>query len=97
MIHLELTLPECDLLLQHLQAETGSPSPNSASMVGLLRKVVTARQSALQQQTCPVCGHIFDQLKVGRSGRYCSNACRQKAYRQRRLDSLRKGYPPPGP
>ena len=97
MIHLELTLGESDLVLQRLQGEPGSPPPSSELLGQLRHKVLAARQSALQAQACPVCGHTFDQFKVGRTGRYCSNACRQKAYRQRRLDSLRRGYPSPKP
>ena len=33
-------------------------------------------------KTCPVCGGTFEPRRFG-SSRYCSSACRQKAYRRR--------------
>ena len=92
MIRLELTLQESDFLQQWLS----SPShPDSQQADQLLDKVTAARQLALQEQNCPVCNQPFTQLKRGRSGRYCSNACKQKAYRQRSAQWIRQHYPPP--
>lgn len=90
MIRLNLTRQESEFLLQWLE---NKPQPELGH--SLQQKVVAACQQALQPQTCPICGHTFDQLKIGRTGRYCSNACKQKAYRQRRYDLLRRSYPPP--
>ena len=32
---------------------------------------------------CPCCGKTFVQQETGRKRRYCSNACKQRAYRER--------------
>jgi len=34
--------------------------------------------------TCPVCGRDYKRYDIRR--RYCSNACRQKAYRDRKAE-----------
>jgi len=34
--------------------------------------------------TCPVCGCSFKRYDIRK--RYCTNACRQKAYRQRKAE-----------
>lgn len=51
----------------------------------LLDKSEIARQLAAMrpalQLTCPVCGSPMQGISLRR---YCSNACRMKAYRQRR-------------
>lgn len=95
MIRFELTLQECDCLQRWLSSPS-HPDPQQADQRRqLLDKVTAARQLALQEQNCPVCNQPFTQLKQGRSGRYCSNACKQKAYRQRASKWIRQHYPPP--
>lgn len=89
MIRLDLTQQESESLLHWLQTQSQAGLDPSVQ-----QKMVSACQEALQQQTCPVCGHTFDQLKKGRTGLYCSNACRQKAYRLRRYDMIRQRFPP---
>ena len=92
MIRLDITLQESDFLMRWLAT---SSHPDTQPARQLLAKVNAARQLALQEQTCPVCKQPFTQLKQGRTGHYCSNACKQKAYRQRTFDSMRRHYPPP--
>ncbi len=83
MIVLRLTLPELDLLRQRLAGQSDDAAAT------LLAKLDARRQEATSQRTCPVCGNAFTQLESGRSGQYCSAACKQKAYRQRRDRALR--------
>jgi site-specific DNA-methyltransferase (adenine-specific) len=40
---------------------------------------------------CAVCKRSFRQPSVGRHGRYCSNACRQVAYRRRKGEGQERG------
>lgn len=40
---------------------------------------------------CAVCKKAFRQPSVGRPGRYCSNACRQVAYRRRKGEGFERG------
>ena len=42
-------------------------------------------------ERCPVCKRSFRQPAVGRHGRFCSNACRQRAYRRRRGGGEKRG------
>ena len=95
MIRLELTLQESDFLQQWLASPFHPDSQQADQRRQLLDKVTAARQLALQEQNCPVCKQAFTQLKRGRNGRYCSNACKQKAYRQRSAQWIRQRYPPP--
>lgn len=60
----------------------------------LMAKLDDAQRDATLQRTCPVCGTTFTQLRAGRIAQYCSAACKQKAYRQRRDRALRSHYPP---
>jgi hypothetical protein len=92
MIRLELTIQESDFLQQWLLSSS-HPAPQQAEQRRqLLDKVIAARQRSLQEQLCPVCNQPFTQLKRGRTGRYCSSACRQKAYRQRVFERIRRRY-----
>ena len=83
MITLSLSLPEAELLRRLLRQQ---PQENAAA---LLTKLDAAQQEATAERICPVCGNAFTQLKHGRIAQYCSNACKQKAYRQRRDQALR--------
>ena len=83
MIRLELTLQESEFLQRWLTAPSCPDSQQVDQRRQLLDKVTVARQLALQEQTCPVCERPFTQLTQGRTGCYCSSACKQKAYRQR--------------
>ena len=78
-MRLELTLQEADHLRAWLVDMGGDP---------ILRDILAKLEQEQAQSTelvrCPVCGHIFTRETVGRSGTYCSAACKQKAYRQRR-------------
>lgn len=94
MIRLELTLQESEFLQRWLIAPS-LPGPQQADQRRqLLEKVTAARQLALREQTCPVCDRSFTQLKRGRTGRYCSNACKQKAYRRHAFEWKRQQWPP---
>jgi hypothetical protein len=91
MIRLELTLPELqrlrdgvsDLLVTQADAELGA----------VWTKLVAAEAQATHPTQCPVCQKWFLQDKTGRTAQYCSAACKQKAYRQRRL-AWRKQFRP---
>ena len=88
MIRLELTLAETYLLQQWLTDSLSDRSAQPAQRAGLqaiLSKLTLAADQATCQLHCPVCQHAFTQEKAGRTGRYCSVACKQKAYRQRQL------------
>lgn len=43
---------------------------------------------AWQTTACEVCGELIPQASTGRVKRYCSAACKQEAYRQRRKPPL---------
>ena len=94
MIRLELTLQECDCLQRWLSSPSRLDSQQLDQRRRLLDKVTAARQLAIKEETCPVCSRLFTQLKRGRSGRYCSNACKQKAYRRRASQRIRRYEPP---
>lgn len=44
---------------------------------------------------CPTCKQVLNRRTGGRYRRYCSNACKQKAYRARRTQK-RKAFVTPG-
>lgn len=88
MIHLHLTLEEMTLIRQALS----QPSP-TLQQQQLLDKLAAAHQQAIRQRVCPICNQAFTQLKVGRIANYCSLACKQKAYRQRRKQARRQFGP----
>lgn len=90
MIRLDLDLPAWtllhDLLTEHLATSpTGENLASNELAQELYQNLLAAHATATSTQTCPVCRQTFTQLKNGRLGHYCSPACRQKAYRQRRL------------
>jgi hypothetical protein len=86
MVHLELSLAETQQLQQWLmdalQGQTVSPERQQTFPL-LLTKLRMATDSATCPTECPVCHTWFTQEKTGRTGRYCSTACKQRAYRQR--------------
>jgi predicted nucleic acid-binding Zn ribbon protein len=43
---------------------------------------------------CLICGRPLEQHKVGRPRSYCSDACRVKAYRQRKRQQAATAAPP---
>lgn len=63
------------------------------ALKNLFNKIVEAEARSTRQRSCPLCQQLFTQETVGRTGRYCSAACKQKAYRQRR-DNWRKQFGP---
>lgn len=85
MIRLELSLAECAWLWDWLQ-QSQTEAPDEAMRQQVAHKVAAAQELALLVQLCPICQQTFTQLHAGRQGRYCSNACRQKAYRQRQRE-----------
>jgi len=92
MIHLHLTLEEMTLIRQALSQSSPTPSP-TLQQQQLLDKLAAAHQQAIRQRVCPICNQAFTQLKVGRIANYCSLACKQKAYRQRRKRARRQFGP----
>ena len=97
MVRLELTLAETYLLQQWLTDSLSDRSAQPAQREGLqaiLSQLTLAADQATCQLHCPVCLHAFTQEKAGRTGRYCSVACKQKAYRERQL-AARKQFARP--
>lgn len=91
MIRLNLTHQEADLLHRLLTDITpGQPSEVAAT---LLVKLQIAQEQATRTTRCPVCETIFPQSSAGRTGQYCSAACKQKAYRLRRNAQRRRFGP----
>ena len=86
MIRLELTLSEAEQLQQWLSTVGTAPTlhMDHAQSQAILERLTAAYDSARLEQPCPVCQRPFTQEKRGRTGQYCSSACKQKAYRQRR-------------
>ena len=85
-MRLELTLQEA-AQLRHCLTEALAQYERGADdeeLKNLFNKIVAAEARATRQVTCPVCQQLFTQETVGRTGLYCSTACKQKAYRQRR-------------
>ena len=94
-MRLELTLQEAESLRRHL-VETLALQvglDDEQVMGALLNKVVEAQEMAVRETVCPVCQQPFTQERVGRTGCYCSAACKQKAYRRRR-DEWAKQFGP---
>jgi hypothetical protein len=95
MMRLDLTHTEADHLqqaLSHLVAQSTSEEVVVAYQ-GLLAKLATACQQVSVQQLCPVCQREFTSRNTRRLALYCSNACKQKAYRQRCLERKRRWRP----
>ena len=85
MVQLELTLAEAHQL-QHWLTEVHLSGQESARLDRLPTKLAKALDDATQLRQCPVCQQWFTQEHSGRTGRYCSAACKQKAYRRRQLE-----------
>jgi len=95
MIRLDLTPTEA-VHLQQALASLVSQSTSADVVVAfqsLLDRLSAACQQEAAQQLCPVCQREFIQLNAGRLALYCSNACKQKAYRQRCLEAKRNWRP----
>ncbi|MBV7335883.1 hypothetical protein KFU94_48110 [Chloroflexi bacterium TSY] len=93
-IHLPLTQQNAQRL-EHCLARLLQLSPDDADDLQLLAELLQqAQHHAVQQQQCPICKDSFAQNKPGRNGIYCSNACKQKAYRQR-VNARKRQYRPP--
>lgn len=88
MIQLNLTLQEARLLRNSLNDLQQDPFPDDIQHI--LHKLDLAQESATSTRQCPVCRNSFTQFSCGRTGQYCSAACKQKAYRQRRIDAMRR-------
>ena len=50
-----------------------------------------ARSEDADRLRCPVCRRPLDQPQRGRHRRYCSHACRQVAYRERKTGLRQRG------
>ena len=96
MVRLELTLAEAQHLHHWLMdtLDRSSAQPGAITCLQTVgAKLAAAVNDATQRQQCPVCQHWFTQENKGRNGRYCGAACKQKAYRQRRLDARKQFRP----
>ena len=85
-MRLDLTLQETERLRRCLTEALAFHEGDADEQVlkNLLEKVVEAESRSTRQSHCPVCQQPFTREAVGRTGVYCSTACKQKAYRQRR-------------
>ena len=84
MITLRLTLSE----LQQLRSLLADQRDVDQNL--LLAKLDDVLHQATVQRVCPVCEQSFTQLKFGRTANYCSAACKQKAYRNRHDEAMRR-------
>ena len=80
-MRLELTLQEAATLRRWLVDVGGADADTLQTILGKLDR---AQAEATREAHCPVCGQQFTSETTGRAGVYCSAACKQKAYRQRR-------------
>ena len=81
--------------IQRLQADRRELAPMSALVIDALRsdpaenlryeKPESAEKHNGEPHGCDSCGTPIDRTGPGRPARFCSPACRQKAYRQRRI------------
>ena len=94
-MRLDLTPTEADSLHQGLSMliSQSTAEDGVVALQSLLDRLAAACQQETLQQLCPVCQQHFTQHHSGRLASYCSNACRQKAYRQRRLERQRQWRP----
>jgi len=94
-MQLDLTLQETERLRCCLTEALASHAGGADEQVlkKLLGKVVEAESRSTRRSRCPVCQQPFTREAVGRTGVYCSAACKQKAYRQRR-DTWRRQFGP---
>lgn len=94
-MRLELTLQETAQLRHSLSEALARHERDHEDEVlkNLFNKIAAAEARSTQQLTCPVCQQLFTQETVGRTGRYCTAACKQKAYRQRRNKAMRRYGP----
>ena len=92
MIRLHLTLQQIHWLHQFLRDHAPASETQATT---LLAQLDQAYDQATTTRTCPVCQAPFTQVRRGRTGHYCSPACKQKAYRQRR--NAWRRYTPPRP
>ena len=88
---MELTLSEAQRLQQCVSDVLRTQADDELQTIWT--KLVEAEANATYEAHCPVCQSWFTQDKVGRTGQYCSAACKQKAYRQRR-SAWRKQFGP---
>ena len=91
MIHLQLTIQEATALRTQLTADGADTL--TADLRIILHKLDAAHTAATRLHHCPVCQRSFTQTTQGRTGLYCSPACKQKAYRQRQRESRRQYGP----
>jgi hypothetical protein len=91
MIRLELTRIETQRL-RHCVADH-LIALGDETLQAIWAKLTEAEAAASQPMQCPVCRRWFSQDKTGRTGQYCSAACKQRAYRQRR-QTWRKQFGP---
>lgn len=83
MILFKLTHQQAEQL-HHILALSLQLSPEHADdALALLHHLQQAQLAAPLEQPCTVCRTLFFPAGSGRSGLYCSNACKQKAFRQR--------------
>lgn len=79
MVRLELTLAETYLLQQSLTDSLSDRSAQREGLQAILSQLTLAADQTTCLLHCPVCQHAFTHKKTGRTGRYCSLACKQKA------------------
>lgn len=94
MIHLTLTQQDTERLHYYLTRLQQLSPDDTDDVLCLLHKLQQAQIDATIKRHCLTCTTPFAQDVVGRKGRYCSKACKQKAYRQRINDRKRQSGPP---
>ena len=97
-MRLDVSLQEMECLrrclTEALAAHAGGT--DEQMLQNLLEKVAEVEARSTSQSSCPVCQETFTRETVGRTGVYCSAACKQRAYRLRR-NAWRKQVGPNAP
>lgn len=90
MVPLNLTTEQATQLHQLLVDVVHKGDTQSQRQASqFLSLLADAQAMAAIERQCPICQQWFSQDRQGRTGQYCSAACRQKAYRQRRQARMR--------
>jgi len=68
------------------QSYTKYCSQRCANDAAIARRKERTNKKREQYAVCPVCGKPIEQNEKTKIRRYCSNSCKQKAYRARKAD-----------
>jgi AcrR family transcriptional regulator len=76
--------PERARRLSRILWEGLRPERNSEDRNETRVSITSRNETAVTERACPVCGTPIPETATGRPAKYCSAACRQKAFREKR-------------